>query len=250
MGLRTSEDDPEEARADDGLLLALTATAGAVDAIGYLGLQRVFCANMTGNTVQLGLALAQGDGGLALRSGIALLSFASGVALGATLAGREPARSRWTSAIVAALVFEVLATAGAGALWWSTGPVINTGTTLALLAILALAMGVQSAVARQLGRAGVAATYVTGTVVAIAAGAVRAARQGTRPPVAQPITLQVADWAIYALGAAGGGFLLRHWASGAFLPPLLALVVIAATAMARSRSSQSNARAGTGSSRK
>jgi uncharacterized membrane protein YoaK (UPF0700 family) len=44
----------------DSRLLALTWAAGSVDAISYLGLGHVFTAMMTGNTVLLGLALAQG----------------------------------------------------------------------------------------------------------------------------------------------------------------------------------------------
>jgi len=43
------------------LLLLLACAAGAIDAISYLGLGRVFTANMTGNTVLLGLALVQAD---------------------------------------------------------------------------------------------------------------------------------------------------------------------------------------------
>ena len=37
----------------------LTAAAGYVDAVSYLALGRVFTANMTGNTVLLGLSLVQ-----------------------------------------------------------------------------------------------------------------------------------------------------------------------------------------------
>jgi uncharacterized membrane protein YoaK (UPF0700 family) len=59
-------------------LLALTWAAGNIDAIGYLGLGRVFTANMTGNTVLLGLHLGQEQGGAALRALVALLSFGSG----------------------------------------------------------------------------------------------------------------------------------------------------------------------------
>src|SRR5437868_15296221 len=44
-------------------LLALTFTTGLVDAVSYLGLGRVFTANMTGNVVLLGFGVA-GAGGL------------------------------------------------------------------------------------------------------------------------------------------------------------------------------------------
>lgn len=46
----------------NGLLLALAFAAGYIDALSYLGLGRVFTANMTGSTVLLGIAIAQFDG--------------------------------------------------------------------------------------------------------------------------------------------------------------------------------------------
>ena len=46
--------DPRTVRA----LLALTLTAGMIDAIAFLGLEQVFAANMTGNLIVLGLAIA------------------------------------------------------------------------------------------------------------------------------------------------------------------------------------------------
>ena len=45
----------------ESMLLLLTLVAASVDAISYLGLGHVFTAMMTGNTVLLGLALAQGE---------------------------------------------------------------------------------------------------------------------------------------------------------------------------------------------
>jgi uncharacterized membrane protein YoaK (UPF0700 family) len=44
------------------LLLVLTAATGAIDAVSLLALGRVFVANMTGNVVFLGMALANAPG--------------------------------------------------------------------------------------------------------------------------------------------------------------------------------------------
>ena len=44
-------------RSRDAMLTSLSLAAGCVDAVGYLGLGQVFVANMTGNTVLLGLAI-------------------------------------------------------------------------------------------------------------------------------------------------------------------------------------------------
>ena len=49
------------------LMLALTFATGIIDAVGYLGLDRVFTGNMTGNVVILGMALLGADGVTRLR---------------------------------------------------------------------------------------------------------------------------------------------------------------------------------------
>lgn len=59
-------------------LLALSLAAGVVDAVSYVGLGKVFTANMTGNTVLLGVALARGTGGDAARAAAALGGFCAG----------------------------------------------------------------------------------------------------------------------------------------------------------------------------
>src|SRR2546426_11534556 len=62
----------------DTRILVLTWVAGLTDAISYLGLGHVFTAMMTGNTVLLGLAIAQGEVSAAWRSILALAGFAAG----------------------------------------------------------------------------------------------------------------------------------------------------------------------------
>src|SRR2546430_5437584 len=54
-------------------LLVLTFTTGLVDAVSYLGLGRVFTANMTGNIVFLGFGIA-GSGRLPVAASPVLLS--------------------------------------------------------------------------------------------------------------------------------------------------------------------------------
>jgi uncharacterized membrane protein YoaK (UPF0700 family) len=66
------------------LLLGLTVVTGLVDAFSYLRLGHVFVANMTGNVIFLGFALA-GVGEISIvASLLAILAFA----IGATLGGR------------------------------------------------------------------------------------------------------------------------------------------------------------------
>src|SRR5271154_686427 len=79
----------------NALVLLLAWAAGSVDAIGFLGLNHVFTANMTGNTVLLGLALGEGRGLAAWSNVIALISFGLGVAFGAAIAPGGAKSGEW-----------------------------------------------------------------------------------------------------------------------------------------------------------
>ena len=79
------------------LLLGLTVVTGLVDAFSYLRLGHVFVANMTGNVIFLGFALA-GVGDISIvASLLAILAFAVGATHGravgcrASVAPRAPA---------------------------------------------------------------------------------------------------------------------------------------------------------------
>ena len=72
-------------------LLALALAGGFVDVASYLGLGHVFTANMTGNTVLLGVALARGSGSDAIHSAAALGGFCLGAAAGMALIRAEGA---------------------------------------------------------------------------------------------------------------------------------------------------------------
>src|SRR3954471_18041620 len=73
-------------------LLVLTFSTGLVDAVSYLGLGRVFTANMTGNIVLLGFGIA-GSGGLPVVAPLVSLgAFLVGSAVGGVLAVRTGAR--------------------------------------------------------------------------------------------------------------------------------------------------------------
>lgn len=80
--------------------------AGDIDAISYLGLGHVFTAMMTGNTVLLGLALAQGEVAAAGRSILALGGFVTGAAGGALIVERDGPHAAWPATVTGALAIE------------------------------------------------------------------------------------------------------------------------------------------------
>ena len=70
-------------------MLVLTVLTGVVDAVSILSLGRVFVANMTGNVVFVGFALA-GASGFSLSASLsALAGFLVGAAVGGALAERQ-----------------------------------------------------------------------------------------------------------------------------------------------------------------
>lgn len=235
-----------------GMVLMIAWAAGCVDAISYIGLGHVFTANMTGNTVLLGLALGQVEGLASLRSVIALGAFALGVALGVVTLGEGSAQGRWPKAVTRAIVVEC-ALLGLFALGRLLTPADSGGgLAYGLIALAAAAMGIQSAAMRHLNLPGVATTYITGTMTGIVAGLIRHSRpngpdrptarcdpdQAPSAPRAGRLTdlgLQAAVFAIYAVGALSIGVVEPRWPSVSAVLPFAAVGIVVANARLRYR---------------
>jgi uncharacterized membrane protein YoaK (UPF0700 family) len=149
------------------VLLALTFVTGMVDAVSYLGLGRTFVANMTGNVVLLGFGLA-GAGGLAVAPSLtALAAFVAGAAAGGRVVRRmHGPRHRW---LLPAIAVET-ALAGVAALvaiGLHAGE--DDGRRYAVIAVLAVAMGVRNAIVRAVGVPDLTTTVLTMTITGLAA---------------------------------------------------------------------------------
>ncbi|MFR9722700.1 YoaK family protein [Streptomyces sp. MS19] len=154
-------------------LLLLTAATGAVDAVSFLALDRVFTGNMTGNVVLLGFGLVGAYGLPVLQPLIALAAFAAGAALTARLlrptrdSGTPDTTPRLPRAALLVLYAELCAAVALTALW----PVLGDspgGTTQALLtALLALMMGAQAAAVRPVGLPDLSTVVITSTLVTL-----------------------------------------------------------------------------------
>ena len=169
MSVKGALTDSAGAARRDRILLALTFAAGCVDALSYLGLSRVFTANMTGNAVLLGLAIGQTEELQVAHSGAAIVGFVLGVIVGARLVGPNRERIVWSGRVTLAVGLEcaVLSVFAVG--WWLSGPSFTGARLIALIVLSGLAMGIQSAVARRLSVPGVSTTFVTGTITALVA---------------------------------------------------------------------------------
>ncbi len=151
------------------LMIVLTFLTGVVDATSYLKFGHVFVANMTGNLVFLGFALAGAAGLSAITSLVALGSFLVGALLSGYLGARNADHRgrllRAASVTQCSLILAALIVALA------VGEPLSSGTRYALLVPLALAMGVQNAAAQRLAVPELTTTVLTRTLTGLASEA-------------------------------------------------------------------------------
>jgi len=202
------------------LLTLLSLTTGIVDATSVLGLGKVFTANMTGNVVFLGFAAAGAQGFHWELYVLALIAFALG-AIGAGRLGRrfvDRSRRRWLI-VSAAIEASLLWVAAACALLAS--PDTAPDLRLALIALVAIAMGARNATVRQLNVPDLTTTVVTRTITGLAADSRLAGGPG------QNLGRRLRAILALFVGAAVGAFMVLRWG----LAPPLALAGTAVLAL-------------------
>ncbi len=149
-----------------GLMLALTFSTGVIDAVGFLGLDRVFTGNMTGNVVILGMALTGADDLPIAGPVIALAAFMFGAMVAGRIlrpieAGWSP-RSSWMFAVVGLVLL------GGAIPMFITDSDRPEWIALTITGLLGLAMGMQAGVARHIAVKDVTTVVVTSTLVGLA----------------------------------------------------------------------------------
>jgi uncharacterized membrane protein YoaK (UPF0700 family) len=154
-----------EQRVRDLLLNALTVSSGAIDAISFLALGKVFSAFMTGNIAFLGLQVA-GAGGPGLVAIIASMAgFAVGVYLSTRIVKGSESSGIWPRRVTGALGLSLIPHAGFMAVWSATHGRPPVEVAHVLLGLWGLAMGMQSAAVRRLHVEGVFTTAATATII-------------------------------------------------------------------------------------
>src|SRR5438477_3383526 len=223
------------------LLDALTASSGAVDAVSFLALGKVFTAFVTGNVAFLGMAIASSTGsniyGVAPPRVIWVLASLAGFAGGIYLAtkivrparheGKQPNGVVWPHRTTLTLGLSLLAHLCFVLIWFATSARPGDNVIPVLLATWALAMGMQSAAVRSLNVGGIFTTAATATFIflfgAVANGVSLTGDERRRM---RGVLVSL------AIGATVGGLLLIHAPIYAPVLPLIitAIVVTAASA--------------------
>jgi uncharacterized membrane protein YoaK (UPF0700 family) len=200
------------------LLVAMTVLTGLVDSFSYLLLGHVFVANMTGNVVFLGFAVAGAHGFSVAASLVALVAFGLGSVLGGRIIARfGHHRGHHVTASTAA---QALLLAVAVVLAFVGSQPFGAGFRYALITALGLAMGVQNSSARRLAVPDLTTTVLTLTVTGIGADSAIGGGKGSKSG------RRLVSVAAMFLGALAGAALVLHVHVG--LPLVLALVIVVA----------------------
>lgn len=173
-----------------GLLLSscLALIAGFVDAIGFIETGGLFVSFMSGNSTQAGVDVFDGNAQVAVLSVYLIVAFVVGVVLAGIAAARTRDHRPFVvgGAAVALALVAVLDLSGAGSAW-------NYG-------LVSMVMGAINTLYLADGRARIAITYATGTLVSLGLALAALATGGSRTAWHRPLLL----WGALALGAVAG----------------------------------------------
>lgn len=200
--------------------LVLTFVSGVVDIVGYLGIVHFFTAHLTGTTVQLGRGIVDRTRATVFSSLTVFGAFVAGSVLGRALIEAASRRS-YRRVASFTLAIEALCLAAVG-----TPQAGLRANPYSALALLAAAMGIQTATLTGIGPLTVHTTFVTGMVNKAAqllsrigfrvydqwrSGPLDTDARNSQEKDAQMLALLVAVWVLYVGGAAAGTWAFLHW---------------------------------------
>lgn len=215
------------------LMLLLTLVTGFVDAFSYLALGHVFVANMTGNVVFSGFAVAGAPGFSLAASLAALAAFAVGALVGGRIArihGTHRGRHFSTSILIeTAVILAAYLVAQLG-----PSPDANAAIRYVLIALLGIGMGVQNAAARSLAVPDLTTTVLTLTITGTSADSKLAGGPGGKPG------RRLLSVAAMFLGALIGAAAALHGHAPLSLLCAVILLITAASVAWRTRTSEAD----------
>jgi len=226
--------------------LSLTGVGGFVDAVGYIALFQIFTANMSGNSVHVGMFLGRLEVSDVMRPLCAIMAYATAIVLtgiAVEAAGRSGVKSVASFNLAAeALLLTFFATAT---------PAIDRGQIVdlhspcyfALVALLATAMGIQTATLSHVGPLTVYTTFVTGTITKFAESVAGVLvwvydhyrlsgktsdtfRLMPKQPEVRNAAFLASIWLCYVAGAAIGTITKSKWELRSLYLPVVVLVTL------------------------
>jgi len=215
----------------------LTFSAGMVDIVGYIGVYHWFVAHITGDTVHLGNQLATGKWADAEKGATIIGSFILGSILGRAVieAGarkQQRAIASVTLLAEAALIFTFICI--------RSFAVSSDVSVLVLLALLAAAMGMQTATLTKIGPLTIHTTFVTGMLNKFAEAMSEwffwlydqrktgnAGQRSTQHRAFRNARFMALIWFSYMLGSVFGTWTYSHWSVWVLYIPVAILIISA-----------------------
>lgn len=152
------------------VVLALAAIAGWLDGLTFVALGTVFVSAVTGDLVQLGIAVADGEWSGFLVLTAALAAFMAGTAVAVTMVRTVGSRA-WPGPVRRPLLVHAGLLLLFALLWTLIGdPRPATAGAVVVAGVAALSAGIQGAVFLGLGIRGANVSAVTGVLMLLAAG--------------------------------------------------------------------------------
>ena len=205
----------------------LAGVGGSIDAIGLLTLGGLFVSHMSGNTAAMGELFGQGKWALGWPHLFAVPVFLLGLFVGYLLIVETPTYTRcaWILTVEAVLLL----------VFWAASTIVgelpvNSPGYFLLAAPPLLAMGMQNATLRQIGRSIFASTYVTGVLDMLAKSAAKYFLNRNTPEAGAKLREAISAagvWLSYAVGAMIGGAGILYVGQNILALPVLILVVLA-----------------------
>lgn len=213
----------------------LAGVGGCVDAIGVLTLGHLFVSHMSGNTASLGALFGQGEWMQGLPNLVAVPIFVIGLFLGYHFmverpTSRQCARVLLIEAGLLTIFLALVLSGGAMGRGWFYFLTITPPL---------LAMGLQNATLRQIGRSIFPSTYITGVLDTFAKSLAQALTVRNYRRLGKPLPAHLDPdsallarraagvWLCYAVGAILGSAGLLVLNIGVVVIPILALVILA-----------------------
>lgn len=222
------------------MLMLLAVAAGSADAWSYFGLNHAFVANMTGNTVLIGVAMAHRNGDFR-HPLISLVGYALGVMAGSLLTRKVRPEILWPRAVSWTLLVESVLMALAEAGWIIVGGAASwmEPDRNLLLAGVAFAVGMQSGALLQMKIPGIVTTYISGTWTSLTSGAARLLAHGKQPiqggkkKFEERLLLQAGILSAYLASAVLAGLVLRYFPVEAGVLPASAVLLVSGYGLVR-----------------
>jgi uncharacterized membrane protein YoaK (UPF0700 family) len=225
--------------------LALTVVGGFIDAVGYIALFEIFTANMSGNSVHVGMYLGRHDWPNLLRPLCAIAAYLMGMTMtriAMEVAGRKGIRRIASFTLGVETVLLICFARATPAMHLGQIVDLHSPAYFTLVALLAFAMGVQTATLTHIGALTIYTTFVTGTLTKLTESFTRAlfwahdklhelgrlshvVRLAPGQRDVQEGAMLASTWMCYLLGAALGTVLKQRWELRALYLPVGILMV-------------------------